>query len=80
MQPGAGELSRSFPAPTESLHWDFEDPAAAEGTEEERLAVFRRVLDLVDERIDAFVALAQVADLDAGDLDAARAEAVRSRT
>ena len=53
-----------FPGVHRSLHWDFEDPAAAEGTEDERLAVFRRVLVLIEERIDAFVALALVADLD----------------
>jgi hypothetical protein len=29
----------------EKLHHDFEDPAAAEGSEAERLAVFRRVRD-----------------------------------
>jgi arsenate reductase len=69
-----------FPGVHRSLHWDFEDPAAAEGNEEQRLAVFRRVLGLIGERIDAFVALAQVADCDAGDVDAADAEAVRSPT
>ena len=30
-----------FPGVHESLHWGYEDPAAAEGTDEERLAVFR---------------------------------------
>jgi arsenate reductase len=76
----AQESCPVFPGVHRSLHWDFEDPAAAEGTEEERLAVFRRVLVLIEERIDAFAALALVADLDPGDVDAAHAEAVRSRT
>ena len=34
------------------LHWGFEDPAAAVGTQEERLAVFRRVRDGIVNRID----------------------------
>ena len=75
----AQESCPVFPGVHRSLHWDFEDPAAAEGTEEERLAVFRRVLRLIEERIDAFVALALVADLDAADLDVAEGEAVPSR-
>jgi arsenate reductase len=34
-----------FPRPVETLHVSFEDPALAQGSEEERLAVFRRVRD-----------------------------------
>ena len=40
----AREICPVFPGDHESLHWGFDDPAAAEGTEEERLAVFRRVM------------------------------------
>jgi arsenate reductase len=36
------------------MHWPFEDPAAFEGTEEEKLAKFREVRDLVEERILAW--------------------------
>jgi arsenate reductase (thioredoxin) len=68
----AKESCPVFPGAHRSLHWDFEDPAAAEGTEEERLAVFRRVLGSIEERIDAFVALAQVADLDGAEGEAVR--------
>ncbi|PDO10325.1 MAG: arsenate reductase (thioredoxin) [Candidatus Reconcilbacillus cellulovorans] len=35
-------------------HWGFDDPAKATGTEEERLAVFRRVRDEIEERIRRF--------------------------
>lgn len=35
-------------------HWGFEDPARAEGSEEERLNVFRRVRDEIEERIKRF--------------------------
>lgn len=38
----------------ESLHWGYEDPAAAEGTEDERLAVFRKVFIQLGERIRQF--------------------------
>lgn len=33
------------------LHWSFPDPSRATGTEEERLAVFRRVRDQIQERL-----------------------------
>jgi arsenate reductase len=36
------------------LHWSFEDPAAATGTEEERLAVFRKVRDEISEQVRQF--------------------------
>jgi arsenate reductase (thioredoxin) len=48
-----------FPGVHESLHWGYEDPAEAIGTEEERLAVFRRVFVQLSERIATFAAIAQ---------------------
>jgi arsenate reductase len=47
-----------FPGVHETLHWGYEDPAAAEGTEAERLAVFRRVFIGLGERIRTFIPLA----------------------
>ena len=47
----ARESCPVFPGRTERIHWSFEDPAAAEGTSEERLAVFRRVRDEIDARL-----------------------------
>lgn len=35
-------------------HWGFDDPARAEGAEEERLETFRRVRDEIEERIKRF--------------------------
>lgn len=32
-----------FPAGTKQIHWGFDDPAAVEGSQEQRLAAFRRV-------------------------------------
>ena len=51
----AKESCPVFPVAGDRRHWSFEDPAAAEGTEEERLAVFRRVRDALRSRIEAFV-------------------------
>jgi arsenate reductase (thioredoxin) len=44
-----------FPGATTRLHWPFEDPAAVQGTEEERKAAFRRIRDQIKSRIDAFL-------------------------
>lgn len=38
------------------LHWTFDDPAAEQGTEEQKLAKFRQVRDQIDEAIKAWVA------------------------
>ena len=38
------------------MHWSFEDPARFEGTEEQRLAKFREVRDLIEQKIQAWVA------------------------
>jgi arsenate reductase len=35
-------------------HWGFDDPAKAKGTEEEVMAVFRRIRDEIEERIRRF--------------------------
>jgi arsenate reductase len=37
------------------LHWSFPDPSRAAGTEAERLAVFRRVRDQIEERLAAWL-------------------------
>ncbi len=39
------------PAHVRRLHWPLPDPARATGTEEERLAVFRRVRDQIRDRV-----------------------------
>lgn len=40
-----------FPGATTQLHWSFDDPSAATGSEDQRLAVFRRVRDEIGARI-----------------------------
>jgi len=44
-----------FPGAVQRIHWSFEDPAAVEGSETERLAAFRRIRDQIHERVKAFV-------------------------
>ncbi len=48
----ARERCPIFPRTYKFLHWSFEDPAAAQGTREEKLAVFRRVRDQIVQRIN----------------------------
>jgi arsenate reductase len=43
-----------FPGNTVRLHWSLEDPAAVEGSKEERLAAFRRIRDQLHQRVKAF--------------------------
>jgi arsenate reductase len=49
----ARERCPIFPGSYKFLHWSFEDPAAAQGSHDEKLAVFRRVRDEIIRRIDA---------------------------
>jgi arsenate reductase len=53
----ARQVCPVFPGGSESLHWGYEDPAEATGTEEERLAVFRRVFIAIGERVAQFAAV-----------------------
>ncbi|MGB7762676.1 MAG: arsenate reductase ArsC [Bryobacteraceae bacterium] len=45
----------AFPGATERIHWSLEDPAAVQGTEEERLAAFRQTRDQLRERVRTFL-------------------------
>ena len=47
----AKETCPFFPGGARRLHWSFDDPSAATGTEEERLQTFRRVRDEIAARI-----------------------------
>ena len=52
----AAERCPVFPGGAERLQWSFPDPSQAAGTDEERLAVFRRVRDAIGDRIRAWLA------------------------
>src|SRR5829696_982848 len=48
----ANEACPIFAGAKNRLHWSFADPSQATGSEEERLAVFRRVREEIRERIE----------------------------
>jgi arsenate reductase len=50
----AKESCPVFPAKAKPIHWSIEDPAAAQGSEEERLSAFRLVRDELRARLQAF--------------------------
>jgi arsenate reductase len=52
----AKESCPVLPGAKKMQHWPFEDPAHATGTEDEKLAVFRKVRDQIRERIAGFLA------------------------
>jgi arsenate reductase len=52
----AEEVCPLFFGSAERLHWPLPDPAAAKGTEEERLAAFRETRDELRSRIEAVLA------------------------
>lgn len=51
----AKEQCPVFPGNTKRIHWSFDDPAEAQGDEQARLAVFRRVRDEILDRLRLFV-------------------------
>ena len=53
----AGETCPVWPGNPVTAHWGVPDPAAAEGTEEERMAAFRDAYRRLEARIKLFVAL-----------------------
>ncbi len=52
----ADQACPMFPGQVNRYHWGFEDPAHALGTEEEILAVFRRVRDEIKLVFEAYAA------------------------
>jgi arsenate reductase len=57
----AREACPVFPGRATKLHWSFDDPASAEGSEEERLEVFRRVRDEIVSGIREFISARHLA-------------------
>jgi len=51
----AAKFCTNFGFRGKKLHWPFEDPAAAIGTTEERLAIFRRIRDGIKRKIEVFL-------------------------
>lgn len=52
----ANDVCPVFPGQRNRHHWAFDDPAHATGSEEERMAVFRRVRDQIRAVFEAYAA------------------------
>jgi arsenate reductase len=52
----ADQACPTFPGQVNRHHWPFDDPAKATGTDEEKLAVFRRVRDEIRRVFEAYAA------------------------
>lgn len=51
----AKEACPVFPGKAERLHWSFQDPAAVQGSDGERLSAFRKIRDEIRARIGKFL-------------------------
>lgn len=51
----AHEACPVFPGAKETLHWPFDDPADATGSDEEQMVVFRRVRDEIRTKIAGYL-------------------------
>jgi arsenate reductase len=56
----ARETCPVFPGSTNTLHWGLDDPSDVEGTDDERLAAFRRTAGEVMERLRPFLEAARL--------------------
>jgi arsenate reductase (thioredoxin) len=50
----ADQVCPHYPGQVDRFHWPFDDPAHATGTEDEILAVFRRVRDEIKVKFEAY--------------------------
>lgn len=50
----ANQQCPMFPGSTKWIHWSIEDPAMAEGSEDEKLNIFRRVRDELRGKLRSF--------------------------
>jgi len=51
----AREACPTYAGAENQLHWSFDDPAHAQGSEEQKMKVFRRVRDEIRSRIEEFL-------------------------
>ena len=58
----AREACPVFPGAEETAHWGFDDPSAATGDDDARMAVFRRVRDEIARRVRMFALAASRSD------------------
>jgi arsenate reductase len=50
----ADQVCPTYPGQVNRLHWPFDDPVYATGTEEERMKVFRRVRDQIRAKFEGW--------------------------
>jgi arsenate reductase (thioredoxin) len=50
----ANESCPIFPGDTQRIHWSFDDPSAATGTDDQRLRAFRNVREGIQQRLRMF--------------------------
>lgn len=60
----AGGRCPVFPSQKLTLHWDFPDPAAFMGSEEDKLIKIRAARDAIKQRIEEMVRVFQMPDAD----------------
>ena len=51
----AKESCPLFPGKAKLIHWNFEDPAEVKGSIDEKLFVFRKVRDKIEEKVIEFI-------------------------
>ena len=51
----AAEECPVFPGAPKRIHWSFVDPAAVEGTDDEKLRAFHQTVREMSERLDTFI-------------------------
>jgi len=51
----ARESCPVFPGAPKRIHWSIQDPAAIQGTDEQRVEAFRRACDALSDRLQGFV-------------------------
>jgi arsenate reductase (thioredoxin) len=53
----AGEVCPVWPGHPSTAHWGLEDPAAEQGSDEQKRAAFRKIFLQIEKRIEKFLAL-----------------------
>lgn len=53
----AGEVCPYWPGHPATAHWGFEDPAALEGTDEEKRSLFNKIFQQIKAKVNSFVQL-----------------------
>lgn len=60
----ANERCPIFPGKTTRIHWSFDDPSQATGTEQDRLGTFRRIRDEIAARLRLWLAVERCSSSD----------------